>query len=60
LSIADNGIGFDQTLVTGDHLGLKIMRERAEAIGASLRIESEAGEGTQITIIWPSKLSTKD
>ena len=60
LSIADNGIGFDQTIVTGDHLGLKIMRERAEAIGASLRIESEAGEGTQITIIWPSKLSTQE
>jgi len=58
LTIADNGIGFDQSIVTADHLGLKIMRERAEAIGASLRIESDPGDGTQITIIWPSKLTT--
>ncbi|HSV85050.1 MAG TPA: PAS domain S-box protein, partial [Levilinea sp.] len=52
LAVADNGTGFDPSTVTADHLGLKIMRERAEAIGAKLTIYSEPGEGTQISIIW--------
>ena len=52
LTVADNGVGFDPSTVTADHLGLKIMRERAEAIGAKLSIYSEPGEGTQISIIW--------
>ncbi len=52
LTIADNGVGFDPTAVTADHLGLKIMRERAEAIGAKFTIYSEPGEGTQVSVIW--------
>jgi PAS domain S-box-containing protein len=52
LTVADNGMGFDPTAVTADHLGLKIMRERAEAIGAKLTIYSEPDEGTQISVIW--------
>ena len=52
LSITDNGIGFDPTDVTADHLGLKIMRERADAIGAKFNLFSEPGEGTQITVTW--------
>ena len=52
LTVADNGVGFDPSTVTADHLGLKIMRERAEAIGAKLSVYSEPGEGTQISVIW--------
>jgi len=52
LTVADNGAGFDPTTVTADHLGLKIMRERAEAIGARLSVYSEPGEGAQISVIW--------
>jgi PAS domain S-box-containing protein len=52
LTVADNGAGFDPSIVTADHLGLKIMRERAEAIGAKLTIYSEPGEGTQISVVW--------
>jgi signal transduction histidine kinase len=52
LSIADNGCGFDVEKVPPDHLGLKIMRERAEAICAKLSVYSEPGEGTQISITW--------
>jgi PAS domain S-box-containing protein len=52
LTVADNGTGFDPSTVTADHLGLKIMRERAEAIDAKLSIYSEPGEGTQISVIW--------
>lgn len=52
LTVADNGVGFDPSTVTADHLGLRIMRERAEAIGAKLSVYSEPGEGTQISVIW--------
>ena len=52
LTVADNGMGFDPTAVTADHLGLKIMRERAEAIGAKLTIYSEPDEETQISVNW--------
>jgi PAS domain S-box-containing protein len=52
LTVADNGAGFDPSTVTADHLGLKIMRERAEAIGAEFSIYSEPGEGAQISVVW--------
>ncbi len=56
LTVVDNGKGFDPSGVTADHLGLKIMRERAESFGAHLIIYSEPDEGTQITVIWQDKL----
>lgn len=52
LTIADDGAGFDPAAVTADHLGLRIMRERAEAIGAKLSVYSEPGEGTQVSVVW--------
>ncbi len=52
LTVADNGVGFDLSAVTADHLGLRIMRERAEAIGARLSVYSEPGEGTQVSVVW--------
>ena len=58
-SIADSGAGFDVTRlgIDGDKpgLGLLSMRERAEAIGGQLRIESVPGRGT--TIIAETMLS---
>ena len=53
LRIADNGRGFDVARVSPGHLGLGIMRERAETIGALLTIESERGRGTSVTVTWP-------
>jgi signal transduction histidine kinase len=52
LSIADDGSGFDPARVPPDHLGLKIMRERADSIGARISIESQPGEGTQVSVSW--------
>jgi PAS domain S-box-containing protein len=60
LTVADNGVGFDPSTITADHLGLKIMRERAEAIGARLSIFSEPGEGTQISVVWEEKPATSN
>jgi PAS domain S-box-containing protein len=53
LRISDDGQGFDSTSVALEHLGLGIMRERAETIGAALRIVSRPGFGTQVTLTWP-------
>jgi PAS domain S-box-containing protein len=55
LGITDNGTGFDPASVTADHLGLKIMRERSEAVGANFNLYSEPDEGTQVTVTWQDK-----
>ncbi len=52
LTIWDDGCGFDPVQVPPDHLGLGIMRERAQSIGASLTLNSHPGEGTQVTVLW--------
>lgn len=40
LRITDDGAGFDPVNVRGGHFGLRIMRERAETIGATLEVAS--------------------
>jgi PAS domain S-box-containing protein len=52
MEIQDNGRGFDPETVSSEHLGLGIMRERAEAIGADLSIISQPGQGTRIELLW--------
>jgi signal transduction histidine kinase len=53
LSIADDGRGFDPQAVSPARLGLKIMRERARAIGAEVGVHSQPGAGTRVTVRWP-------
>jgi signal transduction histidine kinase len=55
VKVADDGAGFDTAEVLPDRLGLGTMRERAQSIGASLDIESQPGEGTQIRVLWQEK-----
>src|SRR6185369_13945140 len=43
LEISDDGLGFDLAATRLTSLGLRIMRERAEAIGADLQLDSAAG-----------------
>ena len=52
LIIKDDGLGFDPDTITPDHLGIAIMRERANSVGASLKIESQAGQGTTVELDW--------
>jgi len=52
LRIQDNGRGFDIQAVQAGHLGIKIMVERAATIGADLSVQSEPGNGTEITATW--------
>lgn len=54
LCIGDDGCGFEPQDVLPDRFGLKIMRERAEGVGATLSIESEPGQGTQVKVTWLS------
>jgi signal transduction histidine kinase len=58
LRVADDGRGFDAARVSSEHLGLRIMRERADAIGALLTIESERERGTAVTVTWPHRQNT--
>ena len=52
--VRDNGTGFDTAQQHGEtHVGTKIMRERAERIGASVQIESQTGQGTTVTLTLP-------
>jgi signal transduction histidine kinase len=50
LRIVDNGRGFDVDNVPPGHLGLSIMRERAEAVGADLVLRAAPGHGTELTV----------
>ena len=50
--VRDNGQGFDPDSHTLDetHVGLQIMRERAERIGARIEVNSRPGQGTDVRI----------
>lgn len=53
LLVEDDGIGIVtdiRSAAPGEHVGLTIMRERAQRIGAELTIESDPGEGTRIEL----------
>jgi nitrate/nitrite-specific signal transduction histidine kinase len=52
LTIEDDGTGFDSAAAGLGQLGLGIMRERAEAIGATLTISSAPGQGTTVSATW--------
>jgi len=49
LTVADDGVGFDAAAEPAGH-GLRHMRERAEAIGADLTIESAPEQGCRVTL----------
>jgi signal transduction histidine kinase len=54
LDIIDNGHGFSVDQEASGSFGLGNMKERANQIGAVLKIESKTGEGTEITVKWQS------
>ncbi len=52
LRISDNGHGFQLQGISSEHMGLRIMRERAESVGAQFGVESQVGRGTVIRVAW--------
>ena len=55
LVVTDDGCGFDVHAVGAGRLGLGIMAERAESIGAGLTVESTIGSGTVVRVAWPGR-----
>lgn len=56
LSVKDNGHGFEleKLQALGDaHVGVNIMRERAQRIDAQLELKSQPGEGTEVVLHLP-------
>ena len=60
LEIEDNGRGFDPNKIPANHFGLTIMQERAETIQAQLKVESEVGKGSKVTLEWRESLNLPD
>jgi signal transduction histidine kinase len=54
LAVADDGIGFDPSLVDSDlHFGLQLVAERVFAGGGSVVVDSRLGGGTSVTASVP-------
>ena len=52
LEVSDDGVGFDYESATSGH-GLGNMRERAFAVGGTLRVESRPGHGARVRLELP-------
>jgi signal transduction histidine kinase len=50
LCITDNGVGFARSAPSGSGMGLKIMKYRADMIGAKFEITAKQPRGTVITV----------
>ncbi|QEY26037.1 type IV pili methyl-accepting chemotaxis transducer N-terminal domain-containing protein [Neisseria zalophi] len=56
--ITDNGKGFDTVsleTLSGNHVGLQIMRERARRIHAQLKLDSQPNQYSRISLILPKQ-----
>jgi signal transduction histidine kinase len=57
LCVRDDGCGFDARAPARGRFGLLTMRERAEACGGRLEIESAPGRGTRLRALVPAGVS---
>ena len=60
--VRDDGVGFsyDNDQLDETHVGLRIMNERAQRIGAELQVKSAPGQGSVITLILPNPSQATD
>jgi signal transduction histidine kinase len=55
LSVTDDGTGFASSTVDNDrHFGLQIMKERLEAAGGTMIVDSRLGKGTMVAASVPT------
>jgi len=57
ICVKDDGRGFsvdDIPELALGHVGLHVMRERAQQVGGELTIESQSGQGTRIRLYVPA------
>ena len=52
LRVRDDGQGFEPDKVPPRSMGLKILSERARAVGAELEVTSRPGDGTEVVVVW--------
>lgn len=57
LSVEDNGRGFSSNVSVDGHFGLIGMRERAEAIGGRLSVQSSSARGTIVGLAVPGRIA---
>jgi len=53
IEICDDGVGFEPEAVQAGHYGLLGMRERIRLAGGTLAVQSAAGKGTSIEMLFP-------
>lgn len=53
LEVHDDGCGFDQSQVSGEHYGLLGITERVRQLGGTLQVSSVAASGTGISVVIP-------
>ena len=61
--VRDDGVGIDPNVLHSGregHWGLPGMRERSEGIGASLRLRSRMGAGTELELTVPGTIAFQD
>jgi signal transduction histidine kinase len=57
LQLRDNGVGFDTSMPGPEgHFGMTMMRERAKIGGGTFEVFSVPGQGTTITVRFPTSL----
>ena len=63
ITIEDDGVGFNQAQLDrageGTGLGLVSIRERAAQLRGTVRIESDSGRGTRVTVELPARVRTE-
>ena len=63
LRVADDGCGFDLAAIGDAHLahfGMSIMRDRAEAVGATFAVRSAPGSGAEVVMSWSNVQGGRD
>lgn len=61
IEVRDDGIGFDDGAAAPDetHVGLRIMQERAERIGARVEVLSTRGRGSSVILTLPAAVTQR-
>jgi two-component system nitrate/nitrite sensor histidine kinase NarX len=57
--VQDEGPGFDPDAEVGkDHVGMRLMRERAARVGGRIDLQSQPGAGTRLEAILPGGVAS--